>query len=225
METVGSSFLGLLDIDELNKRGSKRMLKKMFFCAVLLCSVVVMISADDDSIIQEGIRFHNLAETNPSENIEQGKKILFPLIEKNSLAKGYYGSLITLEAGMYEAEKNVLKAVQYLEKGTVMLDEAVDSSPDIIDLRFLRMINSYELSNKSPMNRYKIMKTDIDFLELARANLNSSLAGLLDLYSGLYLLKARKLGPAIDAFECCIEVSPGSPEAEEAQKQLDRYAE
>lgn len=224
-ETVDSFFAELLVINVKMKKGSFGMLKKVIVCAVVFCCTFVAVYADDLLIIEEGIRYHNLAETNPKENIEKGKEILLPLIETSALAKGYYGSLITLEAGVYESEKNVIKAVQYLEKGTTLLDEAVLASPDNFDLRFLRMINSYELSNKSPMNRYKIMKTDIDWLESGRVSLSSGAVGLLDLYTGLYLVKARKLGPAIDAFESCIEVSPGSPEALEAQKQLDRYGE
>ncbi|HHU36871.1 MAG TPA: hypothetical protein GXZ47_06540 [Treponema sp.] len=205
------------------------MLKKMYFTAVVFCALCAVLPsglyADDQALVEEGIRYHTLAEKNPQGNIEKGKEVLFPIIEKNALAKGYYGSLITLEASMYETENNVFKAALYLEKGTALLDEAVVDSPNNIDLRFLRMINSYELSNQSPMNRYKIMKIDIDWLEGQRDILEPGNAGLLDLYTGLYLVKARKLRPAIVAFESCIEVSPGSPEAAEAQIQLDRYGE
>jgi hypothetical protein len=85
------------------------------------------------------------------------------------------------------------------------------------------MINSYELSGSSPVNRYAVMKTDIDWLEAHRNDLSNSDAGILDLYKGLYCMKARKPTEGIAAFESCMAVSPGSAEAKEAEKQLARY--
>lgn len=201
------------------------MTKRVFVCAVLMTFGCLFAFADDQSDISEGIRYHNLAETSLVENIEKGKQLLYPLIDTYSLAKGYYGSLLTLEAGVFEKNKNVIQAMNYLEKGTALLDEAVIDDPHVVDVRFLRMINSYELSNQSPMNRYKVMKVDIDWLDARREQFTPNEIGLLDLYKGLYLIKARKLGAAIAAFESCVAVSPGSAEAEEAKKQLRRYAE
>ena len=64
------------------------------------------------------------------------------------------------------------------------------------------------------------MKTDIDWLEAHRKDLSNSDAGILDLYKGLYCMKARKPTEGIAAFESCMAVSPGSAEAKEAEKQL-----
>ncbi|HNQ96980.1 MAG TPA: hypothetical protein PKH81_02715, partial [Treponemataceae bacterium] len=72
---------------------------------------------------------------------------------------------------------------------------------------------------------YKVMKTDIDWLSSRRSTLEAHDQSLLDLYKGLYLIKARKLSEAIASFESCIAVAPGSSEAEEAQKQLNKYGE
>lgn len=201
------------------------MTKRNFLCAILATFVCALALADDQADIAEGIKYHNLAEISPEGNIEKCENLLSPLIDKYPLAKGYYGSLLTLEAGVFEDKKSVIKAMNYLEKGTALLDEAVVDGPSVVDLRYLRMINSYELSNQSPMNRYTVMKTDIDWLDARRSQLSPSELGLLDLYKGLYLIKARKLSAAITSFESCVAVSPGSSEAEEAKKQLSRYTE
>jgi len=201
------------------------MKKRSGLCAVLGVLVIAAFFANDRRAIEEGIALHNAAEVTPEGNIERGKAILAPLIDKYPIAKGYYGSLITLEAGVWEKNKKAIKATTCLENGTALIDEAVEAGPEISDLRFLRMINSYELSVKSPMNRYKVMKTDIDWLSSRRSTLEAHDQSLLDLYKGLYLIKARKLSEAIASFESCIAVAPGSSEAEEAQKQLNKYGE
>jgi hypothetical protein len=87
------------------------------------------------------------------------------------------------------------------------------------------MINSYEVSNQSPMDRYDMMKTDIDWLEARRNQLTANTKGMLELYKGLYHLKNRRIAAALNAFEACVEVSPGSQEAREAERQLQRYGE
>jgi hypothetical protein len=87
------------------------------------------------------------------------------------------------------------------------------------------MENSYEVSMSSPVNRFKEMKADIEWLTARESSLDAKWQGSLELYRGLYLAKAHKLDDALAAFDKCIAVSPGSPEAMEAKKQLDRYAE
>ena len=87
------------------------------------------------------------------------------------------------------------------------------------------MENSYEISIGSPVNRYKIMKTDIDWLDSRMKDFSPSLQGTIALYKGLYFVKSRKLDEGLAAFEACIAISPESPEAIEAKKQIDRYAE
>ncbi len=178
-----------------------------------------------DPKITEGIRYHNLARTEPEGNIEKGKEILGPLQKKFSLAKAYYGSLITLEAGVYAKNKNGLKALALLSEGTGLIDEAVKADPDFAEIHFLRMENSYEVSEASPLNRYKIMKKDIDWLTEREAGFEPVNRGILYLYTGYYNLKARKMDAALAAFDACIAVSPGSPEAAAAEKQKARYAE
>ena len=201
-------------------------MRKLICFSVLLATLGCSLFASDaQENLKEGIRYHDLAQTTPEPNIEKGKALLAPLQNDYPLAKGYYGSLITLEAGCYVNQKKMVKALGALNEGTKLIDEAVNSAPNMVDLRFLRMINSYELSKSSPKNRYKIMKIDIDWLEANKAMLSPANIGLLDLYNGLYLLKAHKADEALASFDACIAVSPGSPEAIEAQKQKEKTAE
>ena len=177
-----------------------------------------------DEKLREGIKLHNEARVDPA-NIEKGKAILESIQKESPIAMAYYGSIITLEAGQYAKNKNGIKALELLKTGTDLIDKAVASTPSLPDLRFLRMENSYEVSIGSPLNRFKIMKTDIDWLEARMKGYEPSLQGTVELYKGLYLVKSRKLDEGLSAFDACIAVSPGSPEATEAKKQIDRYAE
>jgi len=177
-----------------------------------------------DEKLREGIKLHNEARIDPS-NIEKGKTILASIQKESPVALAYYGSIITIEAGVYAKNKNGIKALELLKTGTDLIDKAVESAPTLVDLRFLRMENSYEISIGSPVNRYKIMKTDIDWLESRIKSFEPSFQGTIELYKGLYLVKSRKLEEGLSAFDACIAISPGSPEALEAKKQIDRYAE
>jgi len=119
----------------------------------------------------------------------------------------------------------MLEALALLKEGTGYIDEAIKLSPELIDLRIIRVETGYEISVSSPMNRFKEMKADIDWLTAHVSSLDTSERGVLELYRGLYLAKAKKIYEALDAFDKCVEVSPGSPEAAEAKKQIARYAE
>lgn len=178
-----------------------------------------------DERLREGIRLHDAARDDPEANVAKGKEILSALQESSPLAKGYYGSIVTLEASLYARKKNGIKALALLGEGTKLIDKAVSFAPDLVDLRFLRMENSYEVSQGSPLNRYKAMKEDIDWLDGRKASLDPEWRGTLELYRGLYLAKARKIDEALAAFAECVALSPGSSEAELAKKQIARYSE
>jgi hypothetical protein len=200
------------------------------YAALLLCLFAVGFSFADtgvgsvDEKLREGIKLHDASRLDPA-NIEKGKAILESIQKDSPVAMAYYGSIITIEAGQYAKNKNGIKALELLGKGTGIIDKAVASTPNLPDLRFLRMENSYEVSIGSPVNRFKIMKTDIDWLDARKKDFTPALQGTIELYKGLYLVKSRKLEEGLSAFSACIAISPGSPEAIEAKKQIDRYAE
>ena len=199
-------------------------MKKTVVCLTVLLSLASLVAwSEAKSDLAEGIRYHDLSRVDPAGNLNKGKSLLGPLKDKDPVARGYYGSLLTIEADSQNKKKKVMKAMELLEEGTTFMDEAIESSPNTEDLRFLRMINCYELTASSPLNRYKVMKDDIDWLDANRSSLQTSGKGTLDLYKGLYFMKARKPDEGIAAFKSCIAVSPGSDEAKEAAKQLARY--
>ena len=176
-------------------------------------------------LLDEGIRFHDAARDDPEGNLEKGKEILASLKDSSVLALAYYGSIITIEAGVYANKKNVIKAMSLLSDGTKLMDDAVQQEPDNADIRFLRMINSYEVTQSSPHNRYKIMKKDIDWFAPREDSFGAAEQGIIELYRGLYCVKAHRLSDALSAFDACIAISPGSPEAEMAERQIAKYEE
>lgn len=193
--------------------------------AVLLAAQAMWATpAKVDGKLAEGIRLHDAALENP-ENIAKAKEVLGSLKDGSPLALGYYGSVVTMEADTASANKKMLEALALLKEGTGYIDDAIKQSPELSDLRFIRLETGYEISVSSPMNRFKEMKADIDWLTARMSQLDASERGVLELYRGLYLVKAKKIDDALDAFDKCVEVSPGSPEAAEAKKQIARYAE
>jgi len=204
------------------------MITKKITCAFAACLVAVVCFAAPGSKVDprlaEGIAFHNAAMKDPA-NIEKGKAALEPYIDSMPVAKGYFGSIVTIEAGVYAGKKNVIKAMSLLNKGSAMIDAAVEADPDNEELRFLRMENAYDVSEGSPLNRYKVMKKDLDWLDSRKGGYEPELQGVIELYKGLYLAKSKKIDEALDAFDACVAVSPNSNEAMRAQAEIAKYGE
>lgn len=200
----------------------KKHISVMLLVAGITSGLFAATPAED---LREGIKYHDLARTAPEGNIEKAKALLGPLQKDSAIAKAYYGSILTLEAGELARQKKGIKALTLIKEGTGLIDEAVAAAPDVIDLRFLRLINGYGLSEGSPVKRYKIMKIDIDWFNGRIAQFTKEQQGVIRLYTGLYYLKANQLDEAQAAFETCVMVSPDSAEAAEAKKQMARYAE
>lgn len=201
-------------------------MKKYISVMLLVAGITTgVFSATPAEALREGIKYHDLARTAPEGNLEKAKALLGPLQKDSAIAKAYYGSILTLEASELARQKKGIKALTLIKEGTGLIDEAVAAAPEVVDLRFLRMINSYGLSEGSPVKRYKIMKVDIDWFNGRIAQFTKEEQGVIRLYTGLYYLKANQLEEAQAAFETCIMVSPGSAEAAEAKKQMERYAE
>lgn len=204
------------------------MISKKTLCALIAFLVTfACFAAPGQSVdprLAEGIALHNASMKDPS-NIEKGKASLEPYIDSMPVAKGYYGSLVTMEASVYAEKKNVIKAMSLLNKGSAMIDKAVEADPDNEELRFLRMENAFDVSEGSPLNRYKVMKIDLDWLDSRKAGYESDLQGVIELYKGLYLAKSKKIDEALDAFDACVAVSPDSDEAKRAKAEMAKYAE
>ncbi len=193
-------------------------------CLCLLLVPSVWAETRSESL-DRGIAFHDAARLQPTPNIDNGKRALLPLIATNPLAKAYYGSLITLEAGEVYKAGDEIKSASLLVEGTRHIDEAIASSPDLKDLRYIRLAGSYEISASSPMNRYKEMKMDLDWFDTQQGTLTKDERATVELYRGLYLIKAKRLESALDAFDACIALSPQSEMAATARKELALYGE
>ncbi len=193
-------------------------------CLCLLLAHAAWSETRSDAL-DRGIAFHDAARLRPIPNIENGKKELFPLIGADPLAKAYYGSLVTLEAGEAYKAGDEIKSASLLVEGTRHIDEAIVSAPDNEDLRFIRLVGSYEISASSPMNRYKEMKADLDWFDARQGTLSKEGQATVELYRGFYLIKAKRIDAAMDAFDACVALSPKSEMAATALKQLALYGE
>jgi hypothetical protein len=195
---------------------------------IAVCTALISLSVgaeDRDGALARGIAFHDAARLAPNPNIEKGKAALLPLIETEPLAKAYYGSLITLEASEAYKEGDEIKSASLLVEGTRFIDEAIVSAPDNPDLRFIRLVGSYEISTSSPMNRYREMKVDLDWFDVRQNTLSKEERATVELYRGLFLVKAKRLDDALDAFDLCVSLAPDSDAAKIARKQLALYGE
>ena len=202
-------------------------------CKGIVCAIaVIAVSSQasvaalaDDARVAEGIRYHDEARLKPAENLAKAKEILGSLEAKSPLARGYYGSALTIEASVCANEKKYMKSLSLLKEGVKYIDSAIKDAPELADLRFIRLINSYELSVGSPVKRFKEMKADIDWFDQRLDRFSAEERGEILLYKGLYFVKAHQEDEATKAFDACIAASPKSREATEAQKQLASLAE
>ncbi len=185
--------------------------------AACVCGAAAALSPEDR--LREGLEYYALAQEDPG-YLEKAKESLGPLAESLPLAKAYYGCLRTMEAGAYAEKNRLIKAMSLLKEGASLMDEAAQAAPDVAEIRFIRLANSYDLSSSSPFNRDKVMKEDLLWIEARADRLEAKDRGVFLLYKGLYLLRMRKRNDARAAFEECRAVSPGSPEAAEAEERI-----
>ena len=152
-------------------------------------------------------------------------RVLKPLVTTDPLAKAYYGSALSLRASLEARDKNAVAALAILNESATLIDGALASDPESVELRLLRMENSYGVSVESPVNRWPAMKEDLDWLNARRNGFTPETLGVIDLYAGLYFARSRDIDGALDAWDRCVSESPGSPEADEARLLLAKYGD
>lgn len=195
-------------------------MKWIMLAALAAASCGAAFAASPEDRLTEGLAYYELAQEDPGGYLEKAKDVLGPLAETLPLAKAYYGCLRTMEAGVYANQKKLIKAMSLLKEGASLMDEAVRSAPDSVEIRFIRLVNSNDLTEGSPFNRDRIMKEDLLWLEARADRLDAKDRGVLQLYKGFHLQRMRKPKEARAAFEACVLVSPLSAEAAEAEKRL-----
>jgi hypothetical protein len=174
--------------------------------------------------LDEGIRYYESAKKDPAGNLEKAREILGALRETDPLAEAYYGCLCTIEAGIYADKKKLIKTMSLLKQGAAFMDEAVERAPDQSEIRFIRMVNSYDLSESSPVNRDRVMAEDVAWFKTRESRFDAKNRGIIRLYTGLHRLRTCKTNEAREAFSACIAISPGSEEAAEAERQLAKLS-
>ncbi len=200
-------------------------LKGFYFALVFISGVWLFAQSPVvDSRFSEAINLHDRAVENPDmTTILKAKNLLEPHIKNEPVAEAYYGSLITLEAAVAIENNKAMQALALLEKGMAHIDTAIERDGNSPLIRLLRTINSYSVSETSPLKRYNEMEEDILWLDARKANYEPAMQGSIALYKGLYLIKKRRLEEALDSFDECIEISPNSEEAKEAERNLAKY--
>jgi tetratricopeptide (TPR) repeat protein len=206
-------------------------MKRYQFWCVILITIAEAAFAQNPPSLAEGIAFHNRALAihqggtgDLGAAIRQGKTLLEPLSASSPLAKAYLGSLITLEASQ-SSKTNPIKALAQLGEGTGLIDEALAAEGDSAALHTLRLANSCSVSESSPLKRWKAAAEDIDWFHSHRPALDRNTQADVFLYEGVYYLKAGDIDRALESFESCAELAPGSPSAGKARDYLARYGE
>lgn len=175
--------------------------------------------------IQKGIEFHDKAHTGDFSNVQTAVDLLKPYVDSDSVACAFYGSSLTLLASEC-AESNPIKSLDLLEQGAKFLDKAVKMDPENAAIRITRLENGIEVSRASPVKRYDVISSDVNFLLKAdMSDWNKEAIAEALLYCGCYMLDAGDLEQALDLFDQTIEAATSSPAAEMAQKMLDKYSE
>lgn len=183
---------------------------------------------EDGAELARGIVYHNLCWN--EDNIDWLNNSINLLTQayekdKNSLALGFLGSAITIRASFEYENNDVLKSLNSLEEGAKIIDKAVNASPESSDIRILRLINSVEVMESSPINRKKEIEVDIDFLQNRADQMEKdSLAELL-YYKARYEIFIEDIDSALLSLEQSIRSSPNSKIGTLAQDLLLEWEE
>lgn len=158
-----------------------------------------------------GIVYHNFADGNPEDietAIDACEKAF--LMGGNAEALAYWGSSVTLKAGWYSANGQILKATSGVSDGLEMIDRAVEMEPSLIDLRILRLFNSLGIIESSPFERSQQIQTDLDVLEdLSNPN-EKDLATLIHYARGSFALWKGDWETALAELDAATRTDPES---------------
>jgi tetratricopeptide (TPR) repeat protein len=142
---------------------------------------------------------------------------------KNPRLEVYYGSLRLVEASRTWAlwKKNSLS-----QEGIQLLDAAVDSAPDDLEIRFVRAATTYELP--AFFHRREQSRQDFDYLveraeKAARSGaFDPRLAAACFYYKAEFLKSGGKSAQAVALWKEATALAPGSRAARESAEELRR---
>ena len=195
----------------------------MVVCITVLCAFGVCAQSMDDSI-ERGIALHDRALAEGEETALKCRETLEPFIEKNMVARAYYGSVITIQASFY-ADENPVHSLTLLEEGAQYMNSAVSNDPDNGELRLIRLSNGIEVSRSSPLKRYAVIADDVRWFEKHPLPSSPEDCAAILLNCGLYYLDAGDMDAALDALETCVESGAETAAVQNARDILRRYEE
>lgn len=199
-------------------------MKKYFISLLVICICGLCFAATKEELIQKGIAYHDSAQINGIEDVLACQELLFPYIEKDMIARAYYGSAVTIEASFYE-NTDPIKALSLLEKGSTFIDSAVKADTENAVLRFLRIVNGISVSQDSPFKRYGVIKDDINWFENHEIDFSAEQTAQLYYSVALYYLAANDIDSALYALDDCLATDSSCEWVEKAKDLLWRYEE
>ena len=195
---------------------------------LMLCVMAGLLSAGfcqamDEEILQ-GIALHDRAFAEGEATALKCRETLEPFIEKNMVARAYYGSVVTIQAS-FHAEGDPITSLKLLEEGALYMDGAVTREPDNGDLRLIRLSNGIEVSRSSPLKRYAVIADDVHWFENHPLPSSPEYSAAILFNCGLYHLDAGDIETALDALETCVESGAETAAVQNARDILRRYEE
>ena len=208
----------------------KRVLRVLCILMMLSVDLGPLFAEELAPQIQKGYEYHNRArnpdEKNPGALLDECLKCLEPYTNTDAIACGLYGSALTVKASL-AVDGNPIKSLNYLEKGNDFIDKAVAMKPEEVFCRLLCLENGIEVSRTSPVKRYGVIKSDVDFFidDGQAEGLSADDKSEAYLYCGFYYLDSGDLDYALELFELAEEAAPDSKSGKRAQKMLDKYSD
>ena len=199
-------------------------MRKNFISLLLICICGFCFATTKEEQIKKGIAYHNSAQVNGIDDVLVCQELLLPYIEKDMIARAYYGSAVTIEASFYE-NTDPIKALSLLEKGSTFIDSAVKADTENAVLRFLRIVNGISVSQDSPLKRYGVIKDDINWFENHEIDFSAEQNAQLYYSIALYYLAANDVDSALYALDDCLATDSSCEWVEKAKDLLWRYEE
>lgn len=185
-------------------------------------------SADKDMYC--GIVYHNLANGAAQTEKREGYatkaiSLLSKYRDGDAVGRAYLGSAITIMGGVSASKKKLMDAVKGLDEGAKLIDSAVEKSPESISVRMVRIQNAVGVSKTSPMKRWTVARTDVDFLKKKEDKLNNANKADLYYYSGEVYIGEKKTNEALKDYSAAVKFAPESASGVLARKALAKYSE
>lgn len=175
--------------------------------------IIDEVKGDNNSDLVMGIAYHNMAgEGLNSDFIKKSIELLEGEYKRsdNPLALGFWGSALTIRSSYEYNSDDVLKSLSSLEKGLSLIDKSVEIDPTSLDIRFLRLINSVEVAESSPLNRDDVIEEDIKYFDSILGELSKDNLAQYLYFKARYQILSDDVDEAIFSLERALTVAPGS---------------